>query len=335
MPVNGDLDGKHPLILGTLVQKFDEGRHAVVRVGKVDVLFAHVFDERFRLFQRFGDLPLEGRIAQLRRLFLGEIIAERKEKFIIEKVRFLKAVGGVQIQLVAHESAQGRGQIVHFQPHHAHMRARFDLPFHDLGKIVLDVRIVHARVEIGIARDAEHHFPTHRVSRKRQPAERFEQFLHGHNLRLVAVADAVQPLDGRIDVHDPDHSPAVPLQIADEIILFVFKADHGMLCIQHHQRQKRHDAADKVPLAFLPLTGSEIFRREDAKPRLVEFAAQPDVHGSAVFVLFAHHRHDARQLFGRRELRLVVRDVGAGQHFVVQAPHAHHEKFVRVGGENR
>ena len=326
--IDGDLDREHARVFGALVQQIDDGLHAVVRVGEEDVVLVDVVDEGGRLFQLFGDGALEGRVAQRLRLFFGEIVAQRKEELVVEEVRVFKAAALVGIEKAQHEVFEGVALVVHLQAHHPQVRARFDLALHEFGKVVLDVGIIDAGVDIGIACDAHHHLVFDGIAHKGEVAERLQQLFHRHQLGLFAVADAVQPVGGGVQVHDADHAAAVLFQIVDHVVLSVFKLHHRMLGVQHHHGKQRQHVRHKVGAALLALAGRQLRRAQDAQARLVEVGAQLYVGGRAALVLLAHHGEDARQLLCRRQARLVVGHVGACDAVVIQAAHAHHKKFV-------
>ena len=88
--IDGDFDGNHPLIVRALVEKPDERIHGIERIGEKHVPFLHALDQADGRHQLRGDAAFKRRIFKYRKLFLGEIFAQRKEKFIVEIVLHLK-----------------------------------------------------------------------------------------------------------------------------------------------------------------------------------------------------------------------------------------------------
>ena len=81
-------------------------------------------------------------------------------------------------------------RVVHFESDGGKFGAGFDFLLHDDGKIVFDVRIVHAGIEIGVARDAHHHAVFDGITGEREAAERLYKLFRQNDLRLFAPADA-------------------------------------------------------------------------------------------------------------------------------------------------
>ena len=125
---------------------------------------------------------------------------------------------------------------------------------------MLDVGVVDAGVEVGVAGDAHEHAAAHRVPHKCEMAEGLEQLFHRHHLDLFAVADAVEAVGGGVEVHDADHAAALPLEVVDHVVLAVFKLHHGVLGVQHHHGQQRQHVREEVVLALLALARGEFGR---------------------------------------------------------------------------
>lgn len=83
-PINGNLDRRDAGVVRALVEQSDKRLHRIEGVREKHVPFSHPFDELDGRKQVGGDAPPERRIFEDGQLFLGKILAQGKQKFIIE-----------------------------------------------------------------------------------------------------------------------------------------------------------------------------------------------------------------------------------------------------------
>ena len=236
--VDGDLDGDDAAVLRTLVEKADERLHAVVGVGEEDVPFLHAGDEALRGKEVLRDASLKGRIAKVSKLGLGEVLLEREEELVVHVALHLEAMLLLEPEVLQEEGLDCAAVLVDLDAHHVLPRAALHLVLHVGGEVevVFEVGVVDARVEIGVARDAEQRLGDDGVAREGERAELGDEVLERDEVDFSAAGDAEEALCGGGHRHDADHRPAVAQKFIDEVDVLVLEADERVLGIEDHRR---------------------------------------------------------------------------------------------------
>ena len=165
--------------------------------------------------------------------------------------------------------------------------------------------------------------------------EQAHQLFKRNEAYLLFAAQTVKPIERRIDRNDTDHASSLFFELANNIGALVFELHERMFCIEHHEGKKGQDMLHENGSALLRLAGREVGGAQNLDTVGGKIFPKGVIAGGAHLIQLCSDLRDPVQLFCRRKLRLVLRRIGLRQALIDKTSYAHHEKFIKVGRENR